>query len=435
MGRPSLTRASSDANIKKKKRHGLGRLWKIITGSPSKTHELAGVDLGPPHVEEEDLPLAPPPPLSYLVNRGSTQSERSVNMVGQGRHVSMPSLTLSSGAHHPRSSSVPSGVGVSLSSPSDQSSILPSPTEVRFPYYPHSSGDEREDGACEEDADQLLKKQGSLNMTPLRSNFFNISEPDLQTSSPLPMSMLAPPLPQPTGTGNSSSSLVPTIKIPSVPATPPIGTLILDKSLPPLPHGAHESPNTSPPPDRPRSFAVPRATLPMASYGHHPQRELSAPNPSFHAEDAARRQSFNGLASRPSLPRGAGKGSIPGMRYDDFGASRHSVAVFEPVPNSTTKRKSRFGFGSLLGRNGKHSKGHRQHASVTTTPSSRSRQGSFDAFASHVPAPTPSISERSLSQQGLSMSRRPLDELVPREPDFVAYRYPSKDERLDLSRN
>lgn len=442
VGRTSLDRTPS-TTVKKKKRRGIGKLWRIITGTPTKAHDHPGVvDSRPPHQEEddEDLPLAPPPPLSYLVNRGNSQSERSMTMMSQGRHVSMPSLTLSNGAHHPRSNSAPSGVGVSLSSPSDQSSTLPSPTEVRFPYR-DSSGDEREDGPFEEDAETGLKKKGSLSMTPPRPSIVNISETDFQTSSPLPMSTLALPLPQTTGTRHSSSSLTPTIKvpsppIPSIPPVPPIrpmSMLSLDKSLPPLPPGEHAPPTPSPPADQPRSFLVPNATLPMASSGHHPQRELSAPNPGFRFDDAGRRQSFNGLASRPTLPRGAGKGTIPGMRYDDFGASRHSLAVFEPVPNSTGKRKSRFGIASLLGRKQK-SKGHRQHASVSTMPASRSRELSFDGLPSQVPAP--SLSEQSLSQQGLSTwSRRALDDIVPQDPDFVAYRYPSKDERLDLSRN
>jgi hypothetical protein len=89
--RPVSDRASSTARSKKKRR-GLGRLWKIITGAPSKTHERPYAERRPAH-EDEDEPLAPPPPLSYLVNRGSAQSERSMNMMGQGRHVSMPSLT------------------------------------------------------------------------------------------------------------------------------------------------------------------------------------------------------------------------------------------------------------------------------------------------------------------------------------------------------
>jgi hypothetical protein len=429
LGRPSLDRGPSSTHVKTKKRRGLGRLWKIITGAPNKKRELPDMDYCPPGEEEEDLPLAPPPPLSYLVNRGSSQSERSMSMMGKGQHASMPSLTLSNGAHHPRSNSTPSGVGVSLSSPSDKSSLLPSPTEVRFPYR-DSSGDEREDGAYEEDPELALKTKASVSGSPPRPFVVNISDPEFQVSSPVSMPMLSPPLPPKT---RIISPSVPTIKVPPLSPDRPMSILSLDKSLPPLPAGERAPPTSNLFPDRSRSVAVPDATVPVASYRHHPQRELSAPDSGFRFEDAARRQSFNGLNSRPDLPRGAGQGIPPGMRYDDFGASRHSVAVFEPVPGATSQRKSRFGIGTLLGRKEKGSGRHRQYASVTM-PASRAREISFDAFATQVTAP--SLSERSLSQHGLSLSsRRPLDDIVPQEPDFVAYRYPSKNERLDLSRS
>lgn len=422
--RRSSDRASLSPLVKKKKR-GLGRLWKVITGGPNKTHVLQGGNDPPREEEYEDLPLAPPPPLSYLVNRHSSQSDRSINMMGQGRHVSMPSLTLSNGPHHPRSNSTPSGFAVGLSSPSEKSSTLPSPTEVRFPYR-DSSGDERDDGAYEEDAGLSIKKNGLLGVGPPRPLVVNISEPDFLVNP-----MLTPPLSQTTGTGHSSSSLAPTIKVPAVPPVSRMGALSLDKSLPPLPSGEQELSTPISLLHRPQRSAVPSATLPMASYKHRPERELSAPNSGFLSEDTARRQSSDGLGCRPGLPRGAGQGITPGMRYDDFGTSRHSLAVFEPAPSLTSQRKSRFGFGTLLGRKEKSSRGHRQHASVTTTPALRTREASFDAFSPHI-----SLSERSLSQQGMGpLSRRPLDDLVPQDPDFVAYRYPSKDERLDLSRN
>jgi len=226
---------------------------------------------------------------------------------------------------------------------------------------------------------------------------------------------------------------VPTIKVPR-----PMSVMSLDKNLPPLPSGEHEPPMASPPPDR-RSFAVPNATLPMAAYPHN-AHALAAPNPGFRSEDAARRQSFSGIASRPALlPRGAGLGNgTPGVRYDDFGASRHSLAAFEPAPSGTAKRRSRFGIGALLGRKEKSSGGeqHRRDMSSATMPGTGSRELNYDAFAGHIGAPSVSMSmsERS-SQHGLPLpSRRVLDELVPQDPDFIAYRYPSRDERLDLSR-
>ncbi|KAF8573527.1 hypothetical protein K439DRAFT_1642931 [Ramaria rubella] len=422
--RPAAT--SSSTTVKKKKRRAISKLWKIITGAPNKELNRVVPDPRPPHEEEEeDLPLAPPPPLSYLVNRSSSQSERSM---GPGRHVSMPSLT-SNGVHHPRSSSAPNGTGVCLSSPSDQSSALPSPTEVRFPYR-DSSGDEPEDGLYDDDPEAGSKKKAG-GLSPSRPYIVNISEPDFRTTSPTSMSIPTPP--SVTRNGPSSSSLAPTIKLPLI---RPLSALSLDKSLPPLPPGEHEWPASSPLPERPRGLAMQPATLPMTAYPNQTFRGLAVPNSGFRFEDAARRQSFNGLASRPALPlpRGAGPGTTPGSRYDaydDFGASRHSFAVFEQVPHTTTKRKNRFGFGALLGLKEKNGGEHRREGSAATMPGPRSMN--YDGYPGHLGAP--SLSDRSSSQQGMSMSsRRALDELVPQEPDFVAYRYPSRDERLDLSR-
>ncbi|KIJ39903.1 hypothetical protein M422DRAFT_68708 [Sphaerobolus stellatus SS14] len=119
---------------KKKKKRGLSRLWKIFT-APGK-NQASVYTSNSPRNPEDDLPLAPPPPLSYLVDRGSMQSERPA-LSSTGRHVSMPSLSLpSQKGHHPRSNSIRSAIGISLSSPSDGSSTLPSPTEARFPGAP-----------------------------------------------------------------------------------------------------------------------------------------------------------------------------------------------------------------------------------------------------------------------------------------------------------
>ncbi|KAF8504248.1 hypothetical protein BU17DRAFT_58239 [Hysterangium stoloniferum] len=384
---------SSPISPKKKKR-GIGRLWKIITGSSAKVQETAHITGRPSHeLEDEDLPLAPPPPLSYLVNRSSVQSERSMNIVGSGRHVSMPSLSFSNGGHQPRSNSVRSTVGVSLSSPSDQSSTLPSPTELRFPHR-DSGGDSREDAHYDEDSDTINRKKSSgLETSPSRPFIANISEPNFHANA-------------------------------AAPASPPVSSL--DKSLPPLPLDDPDVPPPNSCNDRSRDHIPSQIIMPLESYE---QRTFSTPNAGYRFEDAARRQSFNGLTSRSALPLGAGRAIIPGVVYNEFGDSRHSLAVFDPIPNAANKRKSRFGLSSLLGRKETPSK-HRRDASITTLPNARSHPRNSEFLGQT----RTSLSEQSSLQPMLQVSRRTLEERVLQESDFLAYRYPSKDERLDLSR-
>lgn len=157
MGRRSLD-TSFTLNGTKKKKRGLSRLWRILTGpgksesSPYANHQVRS--------PEDDLPLAPPPPLSYLVNRGSLQSERNVNMLSSGgRHLSMPSLS-NGNTHHPRSNSIRSAIGISLSSPSDQSSTLPSPTEVRFPQRDHVP-EMPDDGIYDHEGEGISRKRST----------------------------------------------------------------------------------------------------------------------------------------------------------------------------------------------------------------------------------------------------------------------------------
>jgi len=160
------------------------------------------------------------------------------------------------------------------------------------------------------------------------------------------------------------------------------------------------------------------------------QHSASASLPGYRYEDAARRQSFNGLTSRPTLPVGAGRASIPGMAYNEFGASRHSVATFAPIPQpAPRRRKSRFGLSVLLGRKEKNANNIVIQAPLEVmSEKGRSRQYSYESPG------RPDITPRSFSQPGLSaITRHPLQDLIQQEPDFVAYRYPSKDEHLDLS--
>jgi hypothetical protein len=290
---------------------------------------------------------------------------------------------------------------------------------VRFPYR-DSGGDSREDAHYDEDGDATNKKKAiGLDMNPSRPFNANLSEPSFHTNPGAPASP-----PSITRKGSNLSPLAPSVKSPLPQQVRPISMLSLDKSLPPLPL---DDPDVTLPPNYDR-YHTP-TTLPMATYEQRAAPYSLNAGPRF--EDAVRRQSFNGLASsRSTLPLGAGH-AVPGIGYNEFGASRYSGAVYD-IPNGTNKRKSRFGLSSLLGLKGKSSGEHYRAPSTTTLPSATSYPRNSDTFLGHHTRT--SLSEQSTSPM-LQASRRTLDELVVQESDFVAYRYPSKDEKLDLSRN
>jgi len=87
-----------------------------------------------------------------------------------------------------------------------------------------------------------------------------------------------------------------------------------------------------------------------------------------------------------------------------------------PGQAASTKRKSKFGFSSLLGKKNKD----------------RDSDGQLDQ---HGAQPFPSMGHQHDDKNPrLSMARRPLNELIAQDPEFVAYRYPTSDQRLDLLR-
>ncbi len=116
---PAETDDTNDRSVHeekgKKKKKGPCKIWRMVTGKHDQTQqrETEKREEG----TEDDLPLAPPPPLSYLVNRGPGPSD------GPIRHASTPSLP----------SVVVSGKfgSASMSPPTAPSSLLPSPTSLR----------------------------------------------------------------------------------------------------------------------------------------------------------------------------------------------------------------------------------------------------------------------------------------------------------------
>lgn len=370
----------------KKKKSGLIKWWKMVT----KSHKPDTSQVREPFIEKDDgLPLTPPPPLSYLVSRSSPES----------RHAPTPSIP-------PLSSPQSSAMYGSFTMSPQTSSALPSPTLTR----PLDSADVTMVGYD----DSIKSKSNEWRLHPATS------EPNLRQSvinqDPIP------PVPSLPNGANTRRSVA----------------ISREKSLPPLPKD--DSPAFPTLADRPRTmytYDSPR-TLPAGTRAPHDFLPPAAP---FQTADP-RRQSFGGLTARPNLliqtPRPAPETRQPlAPRYDEFGFSRHSLGRLDleerratsPLPiSATTKRKSKFGFASLLG-NRKSTAKEPEH---------------FAAEYSAQPFPTmggpryedslPNSLENQRTSRMSVLSRKPLNELVAQDPEFVAYRYPSTEQRLDLLR-
>ena len=80
-------KCSPDAVDRPKKKKGFAKIWKIVTGKNTKEDALRGREIQPIERSEDDLPLAPPPPLSYLVNRSSTRERAMSTSASSARRV------------------------------------------------------------------------------------------------------------------------------------------------------------------------------------------------------------------------------------------------------------------------------------------------------------------------------------------------------------
>lgn len=404
----SILQGSVQDDKAKKKVNGLTKIWRMVTGK----NELQQKNASPSQGLQDDLPLAPPPPLSYLVDR------KLPNEFGSngGYHSSTPSLPSSTS---PKFMQMPG-----MSPPTAPSSILPSPAslrqsgdiEIAVAEGRHTMEVQVQDGAVRQE--DFPNKMQNLN---LQSNQSLPSESD---SSRQPIRSTAPPS---AANGNDSFRAM---------------VLLREKSLPPLPVG--EAPAQVLPSDRPKTFYGLDSTPKAGS------RDLAPPEVPFRSEDG-RRQSFNGVAARPNL----GLQTMPmvkpadfysrksfGAHYDEFGSSRRSLGRLDTpqekpqsVSPLSTKRKSKFGLGSLLGKkNDKREQDLSQYDSnqpYSSTP--------LDAQDEMTTGYATSTSRHSALSSGnpvrMSMfNRRPLEELVQQDSEFLAYRYPSNEQRFDLLR-
>lgn len=361
---------------------------------------------------EDFAPLAPPPPLSYLVDRDRGGP-------GSRRHVSTPSLPTSVSPNP--ASPYPASLATA------PSSIIPSPTSSRHPMpdKDNLSDTRKNSGTMEEQHPRAPSGDASAAVPELDAR----GRP-MQSSSRT-LSSLGPQTP---ATTQSRVSLA----------------IRRDKSLPPLPADAVDFPQASPLAEgRPQT---------MFTYGHLPMSfssdKLQPPQAPFRTADK-RRQSFGGLSSRAfmqSLPVKGVFGSTPvppftaEERYGEFGASRFSLRDVDSSGGSGTQRsrdstarpkrpKSRFGLTALFGKKTSHggqsgesghegaSPDHRMSGSDPEHPVVSNGNGH---------AHTGSTSAHSGNQRVSVASRKNLAELVDQDPEFVAYRYPSTDARFEV---
>ena len=399
----------------KSKKKGLAKIWRLVTRTPRH-----GAD-APPHdasqtrsvdrTHDDDYPLTPPPPLSYLVSRGTVDNGGSAL-----RHVSMPSLQ-STSSNFPLSSA-------GMSPPTPPSSLLPSPTSSRPVVALPESSESRKAPPVDGDGEQLssVPQEERLQApTPQRSVHPTASEPDLRSRvSQVP---------------NTHVPTAPRIPISAPQTNPPPSTGWRDKVLPPLPGEAQPRPPTHAQADvRPHTlFSYDMCEVDSGQV-------LTAPEAPF-AGTERRRQSFNGLNNPPS---GLVVQTMPSSRlgfypekYGEFGASRSALVSSSLAMQQPPKRKSRFSFASLLGRKpsapvqdsepvefplGRWSGSEARHEAEMGMHYGNMANG--EAGQDHVfPRMTMSLT-----------TRKNIEALVDQSPDFVAYRYPSGDQNLQLLR-
>ncbi|TFY82807.1 hypothetical protein EWM64_g1206 [Hericium alpestre] len=407
----------------KKKRKGLAKIWRLVTGSSSKNDRTIDQtqtrSLDRVHGDEHDFPLTPPPPLSYLVSRSTGEQGASAL-----RHVSTPSLPSSASPNNALSS-------VGVSPPTAPSSLVPSPTSSR-PMAPDSMDTRKNSLPIDYDGEHFPPVEEESGQTlPVRGVHPYTSEPDIRRSTQSAINLAeAPSVPRGYANGGPRPYSVMTWR---------------DKSLPPLPaeHGIRF-------PVQAQHDARARTLFYDPSHMPHSEQPLVAPQAPFRQAEA-RRQSFGGMGSKPPLQihtmpssrptTGASQYVDPGLpvthHYNEFGIARRSAGPLDgskhnqPAQTQTTpgKRRSKFGLSSLLGRKSQcHDRESTVDVPVTRSSGSEARHEALmnemgSSGSGHASFPRMSVT-----------SRKNIDQLVDQAPDFVAYRYPSNDQNMNLLR-
>ncbi|KAG9085909.1 hypothetical protein FS749_004023 [Ceratobasidium sp. UAMH 11750] len=391
------------AHEKKKKAKGLTKIWKIVTGTATKDKHAAMQE----KQQVDDEPLAPPPPLSYLVARQG--GERAGGSPGVVRDFERP-----------------------------PSSILPSPTSQRFPWRDSGSDEERREKNGVKDNASYLEVPSPMSGMTLSPNSQTLSV----NSFPGRRSVSAG-----AGTfGGRPGSIVNT-----------------NKSLPPLPSEAFARgvrPQMDARPQTLAAYGSRRSDMSLGN-GYNGMEALVAPQPAFRSE--GRRQSFGGLTARPELYAPDGSPLLPppriGARYDEFGGSRRSLGSLDRAGLGPGKADSlkRGSVGRRLASflTGGHKKktewdahmsngeqyyyhGDMPHPTHRNGYSLRDQEASSTSgeLAGSDPDPvlqTPTAGYARSTMAGVTGSGKRLD-AVPMD-DFVAIRYPSAEcQGLDLLR-
>lgn len=310
----------------------------------------------------------------------------------------------------PSSSALPTtGPSSSLQSPASRRAD-PDTNEV-------ASGNPGEENQSQQDT--IGKNAGARNVHPV------ISEPDMRQHVPR-NTFAPPPMPSPLP--------------PSRP--PPLPIALREKSLPPLPGESSNRPLTTVMDPRPRTvYTYDPHQLPP---GSSPPHDFLPPSASFRNPDV-RRQSFGGVSSRPNLvvqtmPSSVDSRKSFGSRYDEFGTSRRSLGRLEhvqehpPVPRipvTSMKRKSKFGFSALLGK--KNISPELEYTDENIVIRQSGSDGQDDLLTNGYATSGSRHSGGAHPRLSIS-SRKALEERVAQDPEFVAYRYPSNNQRLDLLR-
>ncbi|KAF7793850.1 hypothetical protein EIP86_004971 [Pleurotus ostreatoroseus] len=429
-----------------KKPKGFKKIWKLVTGSAhhkGDTHSNGRVASRSLERAEDDLPLAPPPPLSYLVNREQGAAGR--------RHVSTPSL--------PSSISPNTLSPYAPSPPTAPSSLVPSPTSSRrstADNQPGSDGRKISDAAPPGDLDDAGAPQDA-------------SYPDSDSRGRTTQSSRT--------LSSSAGPLTPPLQ-PASPLFVSAPILRRDKSLPPLPGEALEFPHQHVAPPAP----VPEGR-PQTVFTYDPRGlvdGLAPPQAPFRTPEA-RRQSFGGIGAKApffaahTVPARGSYGrtaAVPSFlaeeRYGDFGAEGVVLGQWPAAQDGAPalrngggggservkKRKSRFGLGALFGKKaqahdesgasasasaGGYGAGAAANDSgdLSTFRASRSEtpfDGAGAGQSSGHASSSPMSGSVHVPPRMSGASRKNLEELVEQDPEFIAYRYPSSDQRLDLLR-
>ncbi|KAI0332331.1 hypothetical protein GY45DRAFT_494596 [Cubamyces sp. BRFM 1775] len=410
-----------------KKKSGFKKIWKLVTGSSKSVAKVASQSKSVDR-HEDDMPLAPPPPLSYLVDREGGAGSR--------RHVSTPSL-LSTMSPNQFSQFAPSP-------PTAPSSALPSPTSSRYPVLEEkSSGEAHKDQVKQEmEPDHRIS---AFELGPSNDG----GSPDLEARGRTTHS-----------SSKTLSSLGPATPGTSPPTNRPQSTILRrDKSLPPLPGDSTvEFPNPPIPEMRPQTmYDLLQSSGPMSA-------GLAPPQAPFRRPDA-RRQSFGGMASMPhpavqSLPSRSpysrGTLNVPPFlaeeKYAEFGASTPALTQWGgappgkramTTPSKPKYRRSKFGLSSLFGKKSVEtdrdspvltpgiSGGSVEPSDYNPYRSSASDQRDEPSFSGYS---GPGSAHSSTAPRMSVVSKKTIAELVDQDPEFVAYRYPSSEQRLEVMR-